>query len=51
MTDPNDTPTPETEPEETGEAEAPEVVAHSEEEGEETPAAAWCGVHQEKFQS
>ncbi|MEV7801978.1 hypothetical protein AB0O28_03410 [Microbispora sp. NPDC088329] len=27
-------------------AEAPEVVAHSEDdEGEETP---WCGVHQEK---
>ena len=30
------------EPEET---EAPEVVAHSEDEGEETP---WCVMHQEK---
>lgn len=39
MTDEKDTVP---EPEET---EAPEVVAHSEEEGEETP---WCVVHQEK---
>ncbi|MCG5212948.1 hypothetical protein [Streptosporangium sp. KLBMP 9127] len=43
MAEPNeDNLSPETEPE-IVDAEAPEVVAHSEE-GEETP---WCGIHQE----
>jgi hypothetical protein len=45
MTEPNDAVNPEIEPEDT---EAPDVVAHSLDEGEEAPAEGWCGVHQSK---
>jgi hypothetical protein len=45
MTEPNDAVNPEIEPED---AEAPDVVAHSLDEGEEVPAEGWCGIHQEK---
>ncbi|MFC6085105.1 hypothetical protein [Sphaerisporangium aureirubrum] len=48
MTEPNDAVNPEIEPEE---AEAPDVVAHSEDDSEESPLpppAGWCGVHQSK---